>query len=121
MARRILIVEDDPGYQELMTLLLKDCDVTVCPSSELGQRILKFDSFDLIITDLNLLGKSGFELISAAAREGTAGKAPFIVCTSMLDEEVRRRAAEVGAAGFLTKPFEPQQLLTMVQSLIAHD
>ncbi len=118
MSRRVLVVEDDAGYQELMALLLKDFEITACASMEEAQSALQGKPFDLIISDINLLGMSGLEFVAQAKREGLTERVPFILCTSMSDPQTRQRAIDAGAAAFLLKPFEAEQLRTIVRNLL---
>jgi putative two-component system response regulator len=74
---------------------------------------------DLVVLDLHMPGMDGFELMQRLAPiAGGRSGVPFLVLTGDATEEVKRRALEMGARDFLTKPFSPSELLLRVRNLL---
>ena len=118
MAKKILIFEDDPGYQELLKALLGEYDLSVCASVEEASKHFGSGLFDLILCDINLLGMSGFELLQQMRDSGLSEKIPFIFCSSQSDPGTKERAMVLGATGFVAKPFDADALTALVRSLL---
>ena len=118
--KRILAVEDDPGYQELITMILsKEFDLTMCASVE--EALPKLDSgvYHLIITDILLLGQTGFEVMSRVRHTDKLKGCPVVFCSSQFDETTKQKALDMGAAGFLAKPFQPDALISLARHILA--
>jgi len=118
MAKKILVVDDDAGYQDLMRFVFKDYELSVCGAVEEIDRNFPGAMFDLIICDINLSGASGFELLVKMGREGLTEKCPLILWSSSDTPEIREKASELGAAGFITKPFKTEAVQQMVALLL---
>ncbi|MDE2511001.1 MAG: response regulator [Elusimicrobia bacterium] len=116
---RILLVEDDPGYQELMeTMLRKTYQVTICSSAEAALEKLVHERFDLVISDINLLGLTGFEVLGRIKAAGPGKECPVVLSSSNHDQFIREKALVMGAAHFIPKPFDPQTVQDLVSKLI---
>jgi two-component system chemotaxis response regulator CheY len=117
--KRILVVEDDPGFQELITLILSaEFELTLCPSVEDSLPKLDSGSYDLVITDINLFGMTGFEVLARVRRAGLLESCPVVLCSSQFDEDTKRKALDMGAAGFIAKPYQREGLLAMVRGFL---
>jgi CheY-like chemotaxis protein len=118
--KRILIVEDEPGYQELMESLLiaGPFELTICGSVE--EAVVKIDTelFDLIITDINLLGLTGFEVLGKMKAMDRLEACPVIMCSSQFDENTKEMALNMGAAGFIPKPYQYEMVLSTVKAIL---
>lgn len=79
--------------------------------------ILNEEQVDLVITDINMPYNKGLELIRHVNTRMDP-KIPVIVITGITNEETRAHAMELGARGYLTKPFDPKEMLKMVKSLL---
>jgi len=121
MKGRILLVEDDETFRSFVQVILEDEEYEVrvaCNGSE-GRQMLAKESYDLVITDLKMPGKSGLELFRETRQD--PGAAPFVFLTAFgtVDEAVS--AMKDGAADFLTKPLSrPDELLAVVSRVIDH-
>src|SRR5438270_13358734 len=110
---RVLIVEDSPTQACKLAMVLEDAgfDVETVPDAERAFDRLLRGNFDLVLSDLNLPGDSGFDLcrrIKATPRFGTF---PVIVHTSQADPVNVLRGLEAGADGFMTKDREPAEIV----------
>lgn len=117
--KRILAIEDDPGYQELMKIILsKEFDLTVCGSAEEALPKLDSDAHHLIITDINLLGMTGFEVLARVRQSGALKNCPAVFCSGQFDEDTKQKVLNMGASGFIPKPFQNEAVLTLVRHLL---
>lgn len=118
--KRILVVEDEPGYQELMESLLSvgPFDLTICGSVE--EAIVKIDTeiFDLIITDINLQGMTGIQVLEKMKALNRLEACPVFMCSSQFDPDTKELCASLGAAGFIPKPYQFEMVLSTVKSIL---
>ena len=103
---RVLVVDDDSAICKLLCtkLRISGFNPHACTSGEAALNLLSNESFDAIISDLNMPGISGLELLAAAHRlvPGTA----FLMATGVSDVAVGVAAMKQGASDYLTKPFQ---------------
>lgn len=118
MPKKILVIEDEQGYQDLMKFVFKDYDLSICGAIEDVDKNFPGAKFDLIICDINLGGASGFEFLVRMQREGMTEKIPLILWSSSDTPENREKASELGAAGFISKPFNTEAVQKMVALLL---
>ncbi|HVE86405.1 MAG TPA: response regulator, partial [Myxococcales bacterium] len=116
---RILVCDDSKTLRDVMAGLLEP--EHVCLLAESGEEALeKAEGFrpDLIISDLNMDGISGYEVCERVRASGKFRHVPFILLTSVTDEESRVRGLESGADDYLYKPVRPRELIARVRSLL---
>ncbi|MBI4376233.1 MAG: response regulator [Elusimicrobia bacterium] len=116
MHRRILAVEDDPSYQELLQAIFPYDDLALVSSSEQALERLAAGNFDLVICDVFLLGESGLEFMSHIKNWDPA--IPVVMISGHAQPGLEERAKSLGAAGFLSKPFAQESLIALVDSLL---
>ncbi|MCM3881193.1 MAG: response regulator [Vicinamibacterales bacterium] len=111
--RRILVVDDESSIRDLLTktLALEDYDVDTAPDGRSALERLHLYPYDLLIADLNMPGIDGLSVIREAKRLKTA--LPVIIITGHSTETAAIEAVNLGVAGYLTKPFRIQQVLTV--------
>lgn len=118
MAHRILIIEDEPGLVLTLTDLLAsegyDVDSTMDGAS--GLRIATEGAFDLILLDVMLPGKNGFDVCrDLRARDVTTPVMMLTARGQVIDKVV---GLKLGADDYLTKPFEPMELLARIEAML---
>lgn len=116
----LLILDDEPGVLRALSLLLQSykCRVTALSSPSLLLEHLRSGAApDLILSDLRMPEMSGIEVLSILRREGC--NTPFILMSGHANEAERMEARKVGATGFLSKPFLPQELLALLSRSIS--
>ena len=74
--------------------------------------------YDLIISDIYLFGMSGLELLARLKQAGGAGSCPIVICSSQNDPATRERAMALGAAGFVAKPYDFEDVVALVRKLL---
>jgi DNA-binding NtrC family response regulator len=120
MTGRILLVEDDETFRDFLLTILEDAGHEVLTAADglKGLRLLQQESFDLVISDLKLPGKSGLELFRETRQD--PGGPQFIFLTAFGKVEEAVAAIKEGAVDFLTKPLhDPDSLLALVDKAIA--
>ena len=115
-----MVVEDDPGFQELITLIFSGrFEMTLCSSVEEALAKIEAGGYQLVISDINLLGMSGFEILARLRQSGLLDTCPVVLCSSQFDDVTKEKALSMGAAGFIAKPYQPEAGLAMVRSLLS--
>ena len=114
----VLVCEDNMLTQKAIELSLKKEGYHVFNAGDgfQGIKILGEEKIDLVITDINMPYTKGLELIRHINTQMET-KIPVIVVTGITNEETRLHAMELGARGYLTKPFDPKVMIDLVKSL----
>ncbi len=116
-SRKIVIVDDDVSFRESLVSLVKSFGFQPCPFAS-AEELLESDALKdgaCLITDVQMPGMSGLELQATLAARGC--DIPVIVVTSFPDPQVRQRAMATGAIGVLSKPFDREEMLSLIQSV----
>jgi len=114
---RVLVVDDEPGVQESLRMLLKDaCEVATAGHVEAALQAIAAAPPDLILLDLVMPGRSGLDLLAELAERGV--RTPVIVLTATKTVATAVEAMKLGAADYVTKPFEVDALRIKVQRLL---
>lgn len=114
--KRILIVEDEQYMQELMQIQLQSqFDLTISDNGADVLQILKTKEFDLILLDVMLPYINGFELCKEIRKSSNV---PILMVTARTDLQDTVKGLELGADDYVTKPFEFEELLARIKSLL---
>jgi two-component system, OmpR family, response regulator len=113
----VLLVEDDKEIGALISRYLSSNDIEVSHVRDGGQMdaALSSRSFDLIILDLNLPGEDG---LSICRRLRVDHNVPIIMVTARAEDVDKILGLEMGADDYLTKPFNPRELLARIRSIL---
>ncbi len=113
MKKNILIIEDDRSIAELQKdyLEMSDFSVTVAYDGESGLSLIKNMQFDLIILDLMLPGKDGFEILKEISDKK---EIPVLIVSAKDDEISKIKGLNLGADDYITKPFSMGELVARV-------
>lgn len=118
MNHRILLVEDEPGLVLTLTDLLaaEGYDVDSATDGPTGLARALEDHFDLLILDVMLPGKNGFDVCRELRQQGRDVAVLMLTAkTQVVDRVV---GLKLGADDYLTKPFEPAELLARIEALL---
>jgi DNA-binding NtrC family response regulator len=114
---RILVIDDEPGVQESLRMLLKhDYEVATGGSVDEALRAIGEAPPDLILLDLVMPGRSGFDLLAELSERSSAP--PVIVLTATKTVATAVEAMKRGAADYVTKPFEVEALRIKIRQLL---
>lgn len=121
MSKRALVVDDSRTMREMVSFTLKGAgfEVTESEDGKMALTAATGQAFDLVITDLNMPNMNGFELIKALRQNPTFKFTPILMLTTEGDEEKKSEGKSAGATGWLTKPFNPEKLVQVVQKVCA--
>jgi two-component system phosphate regulon response regulator OmpR len=113
----ILVVDDDHRLRKLLNRYLTDNDYLVTVAGDAGQARQQMASiaFDLIVLDVMMPGESGLDLTRSLRSDSSV---PILLLTAMGEARDRIAGLESGADDYLTKPFEPRELLLRINSIL---
>jgi PAS domain S-box-containing protein len=117
---RVLVVDDEPDSRALIQRLLQDCHAVVTTAASVSEalQVLSRDGPDVIVSDIGMPGEDGFSLIRRVrALEGKVAQTPALALTAYARIEDRVKAIQSGFQSHLSKPVEPVELVSMVESL----
>jgi len=115
---KLLIVDDEEPVRRALERILTRNGYVCATAGDVdsARQALAQDSFALVLSDVNMPGESGIDLVTRIVREypGTA----TVVCTGLDDAEIARTAIETGAYGYVVKPFEANEILIAVMNAL---
>lgn len=116
--KRILVVEDDDLFRRSLCGLIHSLGYNVLPaeSVEAALKVCETTRIDLVLTDFQLVGKTGIDLIAALRRSGI--DVPSIVISGYPAEEIRERSHGVAFAAYIRKPAELYRLQDLLPDLL---
>jgi two-component system chemotaxis response regulator CheY len=118
---RVLVVEDSATMRSFVTAALEhggSFDVTEAASGFEALRCLPRAQYDLIITDINMPDINGLELVRFIRESDRHAKTPLVLISTDGRAADRERGMKLGADAYVTKPFTPEELLTVVRRLL---
>ena len=113
----ILVVDDDDGIRDLVKQYLNENNflVTTANSAEDANKKIEVVKFDLIVLDIMMPGKSGLEFTQ---ENKNLMNTPIILLTAKSEVTERIEGLEVGADDYLSKPFEPKELVLRIKNIL---
>tara|TARA_B110000444_G_scaffold47984_1_gene43835 strand:- start:244 stop:921 length:678 start_codon:yes stop_codon:yes gene_type:complete len=113
----ILIVDDDNRIRDLLKEYLKDNKYMVSTSENAENAKIKLShfKFDLIVLDVMMPGQNGYDLTKDIKKNM---EVPIILLTAKSEVENRIKGLELGADDYISKPFEPKELLLRIRNII---
>jgi DNA-binding NtrC family response regulator len=112
---KVLVIDDDLAVLEALklVLVLEGFDVVEAESGDVAVATARTDAFDVAITDLRMPGMSGLETLAALRQIDPT--LPVIIASGFLAEEVAAECLTLGALAYIRKPFDLEDLLSLVQ------
>ena len=120
MSANILTVDDSASIRLTTNIALSNAGYSVTEAVDGAQGIAKATSgqFDLIVTDLNMPVMDGLTMIRELRKIPSQMGIPIIFLTTESDGNIKQQAKEAGATGWLTKPFDPENLVKIVRKVL---
>lgn len=117
MLKKIMTVDDSPTVRKVLNEALSGAGYQVVEASdgEEAVNMLEQTDIDLLVTDLNMPNMDGVELIKRVRQQPGKRFMPIIMLTSVSQKEMKAAGKKAGASGWVTKPFRPEQLLSVIQ------
>jgi DNA-binding response OmpR family regulator len=119
---RILLIDDDAGLRGLVTLMLQRIGYQpwTAETGIEGLEILRGEDFGLLILDLMLPDMDGLEVLRQIRQGSRWAEMPILILSARVDPETISQGLELGADGYLTKPYLTHSLTERVGALIAN-
>jgi DNA-binding response OmpR family regulator len=121
MALSVLVVDDDPVILRLLQVNfeLEGIDVATAPDGEEGLKMAQADRPDLVISDIMMPKVNGLELLAALRSSPDTASMPVILLSAKAQVADVQRGLELGADDYVTKPFDPLELIERVYKVLA--
>jgi DNA-binding response OmpR family regulator len=118
--KSILVIEDEVNIANAQKLILgDDYNVSVAYDGESGIQKMKEMKPDLIVLDLMLPNRGGYDVCFSVRQDEELRDTKILMVTALNQAVDKQKGVMVGTDAYLTKPFEPQQLLDAVRKLLS--
>ncbi len=118
--KRVLIIEDEVNIANAQKLILEDdYDVSVAYDGESGLERVRELKPDLIVLDLMLPNRGGYDVCFTMRQDPVLRSIKILMVTALNQAVDKNKGVMVGTDAYLTKPFEPEQLLSAVRNLLS--
>jgi len=114
-ASHILVIDDDNRIRELLNTYLRDNGfrVTTAKNAAMARQKMTGLTFDLLVLDVMMPGESGFELTKSLRKTSDI---PILMLTARAETDARIEGLEHGVDDYLSKPFDPRELLLPIEN-----
>lgn len=116
----ILIVDDSLTMRQMVNFTLSSAGHTVTEAADAEEALLSVGKqrFDLVISDVNMPGRSGIELVAELRKLAEYKFVPIILLTTESQPEMKSKGRAAGATGWIVKPFDPEALLGVLRKVL---
>jgi DNA-binding NarL/FixJ family response regulator len=120
MSGRVLLVDDEPGLREAVQAYLEDSDfsVDVASNAKDGWELLQQNFPDLVITDVMMPEVDGYQFLKQVREEPRFKALPVVFLTAKGMTTDRIQGYQAGCDAYLPKPFDPEELVAIVENLL---
>ncbi len=120
MAQRILVVDDDRNIVRLVRAYLEQAgyQVSTAYDGDTALRILRHDRPDLMVLDLMLPNRDGWEVTRIVRSDANLVGTPIIMLTARVEDQDRIVGLEIGADDYVAKPFNPREVVARVRAVL---
>ena len=117
----VLVVEDDPALGDVIMTALKDegLDAKLAHDGDEAMRDVDDLSPSVMVLDLMMPKRDGFSVLRELRADGRIARIPVVVVTAIFGLSERLYATELGAADYVTKPFDLDDLVSRVRALLS--
>ena len=120
MSEKILVIEDNSEMRENICEILGMSGYTVidAENGKVGVEIALAELPNLILCDIMMPQLDGYSVLHRLSREESTASIPFIFLTAKADRSDMRKAMDLGADDYITKPIKPRALLSRIQAML---
>lgn len=120
MKKTILTVDDSPSVRQMVKLTLSNAGYDVVEAGDGAEGLSKAQArpLDMVVTDLNMPVMNGLGLIRELRKLPAYRGVPILFLTTESDAEMKKEAKAAGATGWITKPFQQEQLVSVVKKVL---
>lgn len=120
MPQRILVVDDDKSILKVLTAYLEQAGYQVFPAydGEMALHILRRERPDLMLLDLMMPKRDGYEVTNLVRADKSLATTPIIMLTARVEDTDKIVGLELGADDYITKPFNAREVVARVKSLL---
>ena len=117
----VLYAEDDPEHRDMMRMALKDSNINLIEAVDGLEALQKIEGQapDLIVLDLFMPRLDGFSVMEAVRSNPRTRHIPIIVLSAWPTGDNRKRTKKAGASEFVAKPYQPTQLVKLIEKTLA--
>ncbi len=118
--KQVLTVDDSASVRQMVGFTLRNAGygVTEAADGKQGLDQARTQKFDLVITDLNMPVMDGIEMIAGMRKLPAYSFTPILMLTTESQPEKKDAGRKAGATGWIVKPFQAEQLITVIQKLV---
>lgn len=116
----ILVVDDSTTMRQMVAFTLASAghEVVEAPDGNKALGLAKQRKFDLVITDVNMPGMNGIDLVQSLRGVPDCKFIPILVLTTEAGTELKQKGKSAGATGWIVKPFNPEVLLETLKKVL---
>jgi DNA-binding response OmpR family regulator len=120
LKKKILLVDDEEALVDMVKMRLEanDYDVITANDGQAALDLARKERPDLIILDIMLPKMDGYKVCALLKKDSRYASIPVLMFTAKAQQEDMKLGEEVGANGYITKPFEPQSLLAKISEVL---
>ncbi len=120
LKKHILVVDDEPAWLQILSYILqrKGYEVHIAQNANTALETLKDMKLDLIVSDVRMPDMNGFDLLDQVKHSRKNSRTPFVFVTAIDDYDSRKTAQNLGAADYLTKPFNEEEVVKILSKYV---
>jgi two-component system chemotaxis response regulator CheY len=117
---RVLTVDDSRTILAMLhhTLSNAGFEVLQAEDGQKGLDVLRTESVDVVITDINMPVMDGIEFITKVRESGQHNSLPILILTTETSQDKRERGRAAGGTGWIVKPFDPEKLIAVIHKVV---
>jgi CheY-like chemotaxis protein len=118
--QKILVIDDDFANRRVLQIVLKrnGYEAVLAGDGCEGLRLASETQPDLVLLDFFMPGEDGFEVLAQLKADPALRDIPVVIFTVLVREESERKALEMGAAAYVTKPFDIDEVITCIRRIL---
>jgi response regulator RpfG family c-di-GMP phosphodiesterase len=118
--RTVLFIDDEPSWLEVIRLSLRNGPfrIITAEGGEAALKTLANKTPDLIMSDVRMPNINGFDLFEQVKKDPRLKTIPYVFMSSIDDFDAKRTAKTIGADGYIEKPFDSEQIKTIITDLL---